>query len=281
MEDLFQGLAAQCAQIPTTEDHGFFHRSARREMLREHLGILEKAAQPLAEKWNIRSLAMKGAEHPTKQSVQIMNPVERLPLPSTTIYTGGGTHQFARERDQIYDANSIARETLEERVASALANINSVSEMSIQQHTTVTQFWIAALKQLDDGDEEEFEDTVENEQDDEFTQGASASSPSIEAQDDGMPHFTMPAYSQAVTTAPRKLRRTYRPEQINFDFMKGWTDTRDQGLSTGSYPPPEEHISQLKNYRANKIRLSDFFHSNKVPKALDESIMKFNDDEEG
>lgn len=252
-------MTALCANIPVRSEDDCFQRSSQTESLKEHLGILKKAAQPLIQKWNGKLLPVKGIDDPQKETFHVLSPVERLPMhppvlgTETTANTGAPDNDvFSGETEPILDATGVASDTVEKRVADVLESTNM---MGNQQHITVTQFWIDSLKQL--------EAAGEDREEDDFEQHGVFVQETTEAEDDDIPQFAVPVYVQA-TTAPslgsqRKVRKTYRPEQINFDFMKGWTDTRGTALSPNKPPPPEEHISQLKNYRANKLRLADFF----------------------
>ena len=265
-------MAALCADIPVRSEHGCFQRSPQREDLKEHLGILKKAAQPLIQKWNNKLLPVKGLDRPQQETIHILSPVERLPMHPPDLGTEKNANTgernndtFPGEAEPILDTHGVANNALEKRVADILESTNM---MGNQQHITVTQFWIDTLKHLEAAGEDREENDYE--QHSVLVQEATEAT-----EDDDIPQFAVPVYVQA-PTAPslsrsRKVRKTYRPEQINFDFMKGWTDTRDQILSPNK-PPPEDHISQLKNYRANKLRLADFFDPRDASKLNDENI---------
>jgi len=78
--------------------------------------------------------------------------------------------------------------------------------------------------------------------------------------------MTVPAYGRTAenikAAAYRKPPKEFSAQQLCFDFMKDWKDTRGTELPETNVPNfPQEIVLKLKNYRANKIKLADFFAS--------------------
>jgi len=239
-------------------------------LLSEHLQILQKSAEPLSMKWNRKEPKTKNKERPL---LQILSPVERPSVLESNIRNRpSSAGSRALIHSLAYQSTSVTKDVdkslLEQRVFSAF----SIKEILGK---TVVQFWIAALKQFS----EEYNGVSDTGNE---TQECASSRPNeTQLEDFVVPQLTLPSYSQAAAASPgRRARRTYRPEQTDFDFMKGWIDTRNQAMSIGSIAPIEEQISQLKNYRANKIELANFFDVNEIPPSFVDSLTQFDDDEE-
>jgi hypothetical protein len=265
---MFQTLVANTLNITLDEIYDRRTRlHGQNEILYEQLAIVEKGAKPLRQKWQpkVEKTLSGGKRHRPnttdirpddsvgKDEATALLPAQTPPppeAPAETTPTKSPSVPSQKINPLSYDPERSRKELLEELVAFKLRRTGNAEGIS------VTKFWMRALGLLDDpvtvsdsGDEQE--DAAETASNDEG------------GGDDDMPQFSVPAYAKATEATfprqPRKARRTYRPEQVDFDFMKGWMDLREDPIESTDFK--EDDVSTLKNYRANKIPLSDFFSS--------------------
>jgi len=263
-------MAADCAEIFNQDSNDVSRDAMERSILNEHRIVLKKASRSLLHKWSNKL----GRQSNTQAKVMILDPTELptaiglktdddkagtvagLPPTLNTRVSPWPPTRTSQDDTDVVDPEQNGKEAQEERINASLSRRTKQDDQSA---LSVTKFWIDVLGKLDDDYDEADEGLYEED--------SKSDEMEDESNEDDMPQFTLPAYAQAATSS-RKKRRTYRPEQINFDFMKGWTDTRDQPLLGPN--PPIENLSKLKNYRANKIRLADFFSSDQ-PEASHDS----------
>ena len=292
VDDMFQALVVQHTQLSSIIRGREIarHGDAQRTNLGEQLDILEKAGKPFAYKWRV---TMAPKREVSLSEAHIVNPAEifkaeadptgnRIPsvaaLPTISAPTTG-TNKLGdvyglseREKEIPYDTEETVTEALEEWVVTKVSSDSSRRTGGVN----VTKFWVDVLTHL--GNDEEHEDELlqmqqQLEYDDTATDSTSQNG--VENKDD-LPKLTLPTYAKPAATSakPRKARRKYRPEQINFDFVKNWQDTRGEPLGDRS-ALEVENVSQLKNFRANKISLSDFFDNDAIPASFDVFLNSF------
>ncbi|CAB9512728.1 transposon protein [Seminavis robusta] len=267
-ESFFHSLAATSVKISLEGDRGM-----QKESLKEHLTVLEKAPKQLTPKWQQQT-----GEECSKRR-QMVNPTEKSPSQGKGSEPGDvatAASLAAKKPDSYepYDPLVARNEFVEDQVAASLDSC--VSRISNQ---TVTKFWIRVLNSLDDSEIGDLQD------DDEYARAATASpaddnavASEDEDDDSDMPQFTLPTYAKGSAPGPKKkVRRTYRPEQVKMDFMANWKDLRDEAIDSSSDPPGEEVVSQLKNYRANKITLLELFPADQVPPSVADFFNLFDD----